>query len=122
MILNIILTILSIAVMMMFTINVWDNFNRVNRDIRDIQNTIGFMATISLQTYVRGNVETLKDMKETFQRLVENEQYEEAKKLKATINKLELHTHETIDKLKTVCKDGYFEYVEVNVNKTKNDE
>lgn len=46
MILNIILTILYIAVMMMFTINVWDNFNRVNRDIRDIQNTIGFMATI----------------------------------------------------------------------------
>jgi len=89
-ILNIILYIMAIIAncfLTWFAITAWFELRRLKRDIIGMKRALAVTTTITMGEHVKSNFEQLNEMKAAFHRLIENEQYEEAEKLKAAIKK-----------------------------------
>lgn len=97
-ILNIIFTIVAIvanAAMTYFAVTAWFEFRKMKR-------SINVTAALTMSDHVRGNFEQLNEMRATFRRLVKNEQYEEAEKLKTAIVKMEHNAETSLKQLKSL--------------------
>ena len=97
-VLNIIFTIVAIvanAAMTYFAVTAWFEFRKMKR-------SINVTAALTMSDHVRGNFEQLNEMRAAFRRLVKNEQYEEAEKLKTAIVKMEHNAETSLKQLKSL--------------------
>jgi hypothetical protein len=118
-ILNIIFTIVAVianAAMTYFAVTAWSELRRLNRNFTGINRAMAIVTTITMGNRVKDNFDQLNEMKATFLRLVKNEQYEEAEKLKAIIAKMERNAEEEMKDFKDICGD----HCEVFMTKVKN--
>jgi hypothetical protein len=105
-ILNIIFTILTIianGALAYFAITAWFELRRLKRKLTGMERAMTVVTTITMGNHVRDNFEQLNEMKATFLRLVENEQYEEAEELKNAIAKMELNAEHALKEFKDIC-------------------
>lgn len=102
-ILNIILTIVAIignAAVTYFAITAWFELRRMKRKLTGMERAMSIVTTITMGNYVKDTFEQLNEMKTTFNRLIEDEQYEEAEELKNAIAKMELNADYALKKFK----------------------
>ena len=119
-ILNIILTVaatIANGTMIYFTITAWFELRRMKRKLTAMERAMAIVTTITMGEHVKSNFDQLNEMKATFHRLVENEQYEEAEELKNAIAKMELNAEHALKEFKDICGDKLCEIV---VTKVKN--
>jgi hypothetical protein len=119
-ILNNILTIVTIIAncfLTWFAITAWFELRRMKRDIIGMRHALAVTTTITMGEYVKSTFDQLNEMKATFHRLVENEQYEEAEELKNAIAKVELSAEHALKEFKDICGD---KLCEVIVTRVKN--
>ncbi len=119
-ILNIILSIMAIIAncfLTWFAITAWFELRRIKNDILGMKHALAVTTTITMGEHVKSNFEQLNEMKASFHRLVENEQYEEAEELKNAIAKMELSAEHALKEFKDICGDKLCEVV---VTKVKN--
>lgn len=108
-ILNIIFTIVAVianAAMTYFAITAWFELRRMKRDFAGVKRAMVVVTTITVANHVKDSFEQLNDMKETFSQLVEDEQYEEAERLKAAITDAERNAKATMKLFKDICGDS----------------
>ncbi len=118
-ILNIIFTIVAIianAAMTYFAITAWFELRRMKRDFAGVKRAMVVVTTITVANHVKDSFEQLNDMKETFNQLVEDEQYEEAERLKTAITDAERNAKAATKLFKDICGDSC-DVVVTNVKK-----
>ena len=87
---NIILNVAVIVAngaMAFFAINAWFALHRMERKVNGMSSSVAITTTLTMGEHVRKNFEEVNRMKETFQHLVDTEQYEEAQELQGLIMK-----------------------------------
>lgn len=107
-ILNIILTVAAIIAsyfLTWFAITAWGELRRMNRKLAGMERAMSVVTTITMGNHVKDNFKQLNEMKATFLRLVENEQYEEASNLKAAIAEMERNAEASMKRFKDICGD-----------------
>lgn len=117
-ILNIILSIMAIIAncfLTWFAITAWFELRRIKNDILGMKHALAVTTTITMGEHVKSNFEQLNKMKADFNRLVENEQYEEAEELKNAISKVELNAEHALKEFKDICGDKLCEIVVTRV-------
>ena len=117
-ILNIILSIMAIIAncfLTWFAITAWFELRRIKNDIIGMKRALAITVTITMGEHVKSNFEQLNEMKASFHRLVENEQYEEAEELKNAIAKMELNAEHALKEFKDICGDKLCEIVVTKV-------
>ena len=118
-ILNIILNIMAIIAncfLTWFAITAWFELRRMKRKLTGMERAMTVVTTITMGNHVKDSFDQLNEMKETFNHLVENEQYEEAERLKAAITKVEQNAKAAMEHFKDICGDN----CEIIVTKVKN--
>jgi len=108
-ILNIIFTIVAVianAAMTYFAITAWFELRRMKRDFAGVKRAMVVTTTITVANHVKDSFEQLNDMKDTFNQLVEDEQYEEAERLKAAITDAERNAKAATKLFKDICGDS----------------
>ena len=108
-ILNIIFTIVAVianAAMTYFAITAWFELRRMKRDFAGVKRAMVVTTTITAANHVKDSFDQLNDMKETFNQLVEDEQYEEAERLKAAITDAERNAKAATKLFKDICGDS----------------
>lgn len=84
--------IIMIVAYAMLTIAVYIYMRREQRkEIEDIKELLTRMFAVTMSEHLRNNFEQINKMKEDLQELVNDERYEDAKRLRAVIAKQELH-------------------------------
>lgn len=119
-ILNNILTIVAIignAAVTYFAITAWFELRRMKRKLTGMERAMTVVTTITMGNQVKDSFDTLNKMKETFNQLIENEQYEEAERLKAAIANMEQNAKAAMEHFKDICGDN----CEIVVTKVKED-
>lgn len=107
--LNIIFTIVAVianAAMTYFAITAWFELRRMKRDFAGVKRAMVVTTTITVANHVKDSFDQLNDMKETFNQLVEDEQYEEAERLKAAITDAERNAKAATKLFKDICGDS----------------
>lgn len=118
-ILNIIFTIVAIianGALTYFAITAWFELRRLKRDFTGMKRAMSIVTTITMGEHVKSNLDQLNEMKETFIKLVEEERYEEAERLKAAIAKVERNAKAAMERFEDICGDR----CEIIVTKLKN--
>ena len=108
-ILNIILNIMAIIAncfLTWFAVSAWFELRRMKRDFAGVKRAMVVTTTITVANHVKDSFEQLNDMKETFNQLVEDEQYEEAERLKAAITDAERNAKAATKLFKDICGDS----------------
>lgn len=108
-ILNIIFTIVAVianAAMTYFAITAWFELRRLKRDFAGMKRAMAVVTTITTANHVKDSFDQLNDMKETFNQLVEDEQYEEAERLKTAITDAERNAKAAMKLFKDICGDS----------------
>ena len=108
-ILNIILSIMAIIAncfLAWFAITAWFELRRMKRDFAGVKRAMVVTTTITVANHVKDSFDQLNDMKETFNQLVEDEQYEEAERLKAAITDAERNAKAATKLFKDICGDS----------------
>ena len=108
-ILNIIFTIVAVianAAMTYFAITAWFELRRMKRDFAGVKRAMVVTTTITVANHVKDSFDQLNDMKETFNQLVEDEQYEEAERLKSAITDAERNAKAATKLFKDICGDS----------------
>ena len=75
-----------------FAITAWFELRRMKRLLIEMSHTLSVSTTITMGEHLRSCYQQLSDMKITLHRLVENEQFEDAERLKIAIAKMERAT------------------------------
>ena len=122
---NIIFTIVAVianAAVTYFAVTAWFELRRIKNDILGIKRALAITTTITMGEHVKSNFEQLNEMKADFHRLVENEQYEEAEKLKNAIAKVELNAEHALKEFKDICGDKLCEIVVTKVKSRADEE
>lgn len=101
------------AALTFFGVTAWFRLREVNKKADAMLRGVGLVTTIMMGQHVKENFEEVNRMKRTFDRLVENEQYEDAERMKAVIDKAERDALRSLEKFKETCGDA------VNVIVTK---
>lgn len=118
-ILNIILTIVTIIAncfLTWFAITAWFELRRMKRNLTGMERAMAVVTTITMGNHVKDSFEQLNEIKAAFHQLVEEEQYEEAERLKDAIAKVERNAKAAMEQFKNICGDS----CEVVVTKVKN--
>jgi hypothetical protein len=108
-ILNIILNIMAIIAncfLTWFAVSAWFELRRMKRDFAGVKRAMVVTTTITVANHVKDSFDQLNDMKETFNQLVEDEQYEEAERLKAAITDAERNAKAATKLFKDICGDS----------------
>ena len=124
-ILNIILTIVTIIAncfLTLFAITAWFELRRMKRNLTVMERAMTIVTTITMGEHVKSNFEQLNEMKAAFHRLIENEQYEEAEKLKAAITEMERNAEASMKRFKDICGDDICKIVVTKEKKHYNEE
>lgn len=118
-ILNIILTIVTIIAncfLTWFAITAWFELRRMKHNLTGMERAMAVVTTITMGNLVKDSFEQLNEMKAAFHQLVEEEQYEEAERLKAAIANAERNVEQSLKKFKDIFGDS----CEIVVTKVKN--
>lgn len=118
-ILDIILTIVTIIAncfLTWFAITAWFELRRMKRNLTGMERAMAVVTTITMGNHVKDSFEQLNEMKAAFHQLVEEEQYEEAERLKAAIANAERNVEQSLKKFKDIFGDS----CEIVVTKVKN--
>ena len=124
-ILNIIFTIMATIaawILTLFAITAWGELRRLNRKLTVMERAMTIVTTITMGEHVKSNFEQLNEMKAAFHRLIENEQYEEAEKLKAAITEMERNAEASMKRFKDICGDDICKIVVTKEKKHYNEE
>lgn len=84
-----------------------------------LKNVMKQLVTLSIVNEVRENVRDVNEMKTDLQRLIENEQFEDAEQLKKIISRVEGRVKRMIDELDATIGDGKVEQVIISAIKDK---
>ena len=84
-----------------------------------LRNVLKSLVTLSIVNEVRENVRDVNEMKTDLQRLIENEQFEDAEQLKKIISRVEGRVKRIIDELDATIGDGKVEQVIISAIKDK---
>ena len=84
-----------------------------------LRNVMRQLVTLSIVNEVRENVRDVNEMKTDLQRLIENEQFEDAEQLKKIISRVEGRVKRIIDELDATIGDGKVEQVIISAIKDK---
>jgi len=71
--------------MSFFAVNTYFRLRRQQRDLDHIKKVLARIFAITMGEHLRSNFDHLNKMKKTLQKLIENEQYEDAKRMQALI-------------------------------------
>lgn len=118
-ILDIILTIVTIIAncfLTWFAITAWFELRRMKRNLTGMERAMAVVTTITMGNHVKDSFEQLNEMKAAFNRLVEEERYEKAERLKAAIANAERNCEASMKRFKDICGDS----CEIVVTKVKN--
>ena len=94
-----IMAIIAYGVTAGFTYFAFGKMFRLQKDIKDIKHTLAMTASLVMSMHVKASIAELNDMKRTLQRLIEEEKFEEAEKLRELISKAEKTAMETIEQM-----------------------
>jgi len=114
-IISAIVAIIANVAMTYFAITAWFELRRMKRKLTGMERAMSVVTTIAMGEHVKSNFDQLNEMKATFLRLVEKEQYKEAEELKNAIAKMELSAEYALKHFKDICGDN----CEVIVKKVK---
>lgn len=84
-----------------------------------LRNVMKQLVTLSIVNEVRENVRDVNEMKTDLQRLIENEQFEDAEQLKKVISRVEGRVKRMIYELDATIGDGKVEQVIISAIKDK---
>lgn len=104
-------------VLVFFAVTAWFRLREVNKKIGAMLRGVGLVTTMVMGQHVKENFEEVNRMKRTFERLVENEQYDDAERMKAVIDKAERDALRSLEKF----KETYGDAVDVIVTKVNGD-
>ena len=110
------------AALIYFALTAWFELHRLKRDITGIKRALTVTTTITMGQNVRANFKELNNMRNTLHRLIENEQYEEAEKLKDAIIRMEHNAEEALNNFKDICGDDICDVIVTKVNNRANEE
>lgn len=82
-----ILGVTCYAAMILLTACTWHRLRRQQKDLDDIGYILTKVYTIAEGEQIRGEIDTLNNLKKKIQQLTESERYEEARQLKEIIHK-----------------------------------
>lgn len=119
-ILNIIFTIVAIvanAAMTFFASYAFVTMRKLQKDVGGMKCATAMTLTLTMGSHVKQNFDDLNSMKETFNHLVETEQYEEAQKMHDVIEKAERAAMVALEKFRETCGSNLAEII---VTKVKN--
>ena len=105
-VLNVIFSITAIvanAAMTFFAAFAFTSLRRLRKDVDSMGHGVAITTTLVMGSHVRENFEEVTRMKEAFNRLVENEQYEEAQKLRDAIEKAERAAKASLERFRKTC-------------------
>jgi uncharacterized protein YqgV (UPF0045/DUF77 family) len=111
------MSLIAFASMSFFVAYAITVLRNLRRAVYGLKRHVTIMETIIMGEHVRNNFEQLNEMKETFTRLVEDERFEEAERLKAAIANAERNAKAALKHFKDVCGDNLCEVI---VTKAKN--
>lgn len=80
-----IVTSIAYTVLIGLAISVYFYLRRQQQDMKDIKRVLARLFAITMGEHLRSNFDRLNEMKDTLQKLVENEQYEDAKRMQTLI-------------------------------------
>lgn len=80
-----IVTSIAYTVLIGLAISVYFYLRRQQQDMKDIKRVLSRIFAITMGEHLRSDFDHLNEMKESLQKLVENEQYEDAKCMQALI-------------------------------------
>lgn len=112
--LNIVLTILTIVAniaLTFFAISAWFGLHRLERIISSMHRDITITATLTMGNHVKENFEQVNNMKETFNRFVETEHYEEAAQMQEMIEKAEKVAMESLEHFRKTFGENLAEII-----------
>ena len=107
-VLNIIFTVMDIvanAALTYFAVSAWFTLRRRQKDVNGMRKAVAITTTLTMGSHVKSNFDEVNKMKATFMHLVENEQYEEARKLQDIIAHAEQSAKESLQRFKETCGD-----------------
>lgn len=119
-VLNIIFTIVAIVVnaaLTFFAGYAFITMRKLQKDVDGMWRSVTMTLTLTMGSHVKGNFDELNKMKETFNYLVDTEQYEEAQKMQDAIEKAERSAMASLEKFRETCGGNLAEII---VTKVKN--
>lgn len=120
--LQIILTIVSILAYLVtsyMAIMAFFYLRHLKKNKEVLREVLKRLLMLSIANEVRENMRDVNEMKIDFQRLIENEQFEDAEQLKKIISRVEGRVKRMIDELNDGLGDGKVEQVIISAIKDK---
>lgn len=114
-----IVSILAYVVTSYMAIMAFFYLGRLKKREGFLRNVMRQLVTLSIVNEVRENVRDVNEMKTDLQRLIENEQFEDAEQLKKIISRVEGRVKRMIDELDATIGDGKVEQVIISAIKDK---
>lgn len=114
-----IVSILAYVVTSYMAIMAFFYLGRLKKREDFLRNVMKQLVTLSIVNEVRENVRDVNEMKTDLQRLIENEQFEDAEQLKKIISRVEGRVKRMIDELDATIGDGKVEQVIISAIKDK---
>lgn len=121
--LQIILTIVSILAYLAtsyMAIMAFFYLRHLKKNKEVLREVLKKLLMFSIANEVRENVKNVNEMKIDFQRLIENEQFEDAEQLKKIIDDVEGNVKRMLDELNAVLGDGKVKQIIIKTIKDKN--
>lgn len=106
--------IVANAALAFFAVAAWFRLHNVDKKMSAVLRGVSMVSTLTMGQYVKGAFEELERMRATMERLVEEDRFEEAKRLKDIIDKAEHDAKQSLEKFKEIGGD-LVKFVEVKV-------
>lgn len=110
-----IMVIIANGALTFFAISAFMGLRRLERRIAGMERGVDITTALTMGEHVRRNFEEVNRMRETFQHLVETEQYEEAQELQGLIMKAEREAEASLKCFKATCGDKIADVVVTSV-------
>ena len=117
-----IVTSIAYTVLIGLAISAYFYLRRQQQDMKDIKRVLARLFAITVGEHLRSNFDHLNEMKEALQKLVENEQYEDAKRMQAIITEQERQAMKALHSFQDEFGDDVVKMVITKVGKPANEE
>ena len=124
-VLNIIFNVVAVVAngaLTFFAINAWFALHRMEQKVNGMSSSVAITTALTMGEHVRKNFEEVNRMKETFQHLVDTEQYEEAQELQGLIMNAEREAEASLKCFKEICGDSIVDVIVTSVKRANTEE
>lgn len=104
-VLRIVVSLICYCSLTFFAVSAWFALRRLQDDVNVMKKALRISTTMTMGSHLKDNFDELEKMKATLRRLVETEQYAEARKLQSAIAHAEQIVQEALQRFKETCGD-----------------